>query len=200
MISSLTESTMKQYNVYLLQWKNFCESYNADFYNPSIKNILEFLTESYHDGASFGTINSQRCAISLISKEKIGADPLVSRFVKGIAKLKPVKPKYHCTWDVSIALNYIKKFHPLIDLTLKQVSDKAVLLLALSTAHRVQTLASINIENILETSEGLEIKIPDAIKTSGPGKYQPVLYLPRFKDCPEQSIYIYEALRLKHGV
>ncbi|OXU26260.1 hypothetical protein TSAR_007120 [Trichomalopsis sarcophagae] len=37
-------------------------------------------------------------------------------------------------------------------------------------------------------AEGLEIRIPDLIKTSGPGRFQPLLILPRFKDDPQLCV------------
>ncbi|OXU19213.1 hypothetical protein TSAR_014910, partial [Trichomalopsis sarcophagae] len=55
---------------------------------------------------------------------------------------------------------------------------------ALSTAHRTQTIASIEINNIVITDRGAEIKIPDIIKTSGPNRFQPLLVLPKFTDNP----------------
>ena len=38
-------------------------------------------------------------------------------------------------------------------------------------AHRAQTLAFIKLSNIYETTKGLATKIPEMIKTSGPGRF-----------------------------
>lgn len=61
-------------------------------------------------------------------------------------------------------LEYLKKLHPLKNLKLKEVVEKITILLALSTAHRLQTLALINIENIKTSATGITVKIPDIIK------------------------------------
>lgn len=53
--------------------------------------------------------------------------------------------------------------------------------MALSIAHRLQTLALINIDNISKSSSGIMIKIPDLIKTSRPRPFQLDLYLPFFE-------------------
>ena len=74
--------------------------------------------------------------------------------------------------------------HPLEKLSLKELSYKLIMLLALNTAHRVQTLKYINLENIREITNGFEIKIPDNIKTSGLGRYQPLLLIPKFSKKP----------------
>ena len=133
---------------------------------------------------SCGTLNTYRSAISLISPNKIGEDILISRFLKGVFRLKPTKPKYEVTWDVSVVLNYLKTLYPLDVLSLKDLTLKTITLLALSTAHRAQTLAAIKISNIHITNSGLIIKVSDVIKTSGPGRNQPSFIIPRFVDDP----------------
>jgi len=60
-----------------------------------------------------------------------------------------------------------------------------VLLLALGTAHRTQTLAAIKLSNVKRSPEGYEIEIPDRIKTSRPGTFQPLLVLPVFSENPK---------------
>ena len=182
LIASLAPATAKQYESALHRWGQFCNQNYFEFYAPSRKSLLSFLTVSFKEGASYSTLNTYRSAVSLISQDKLGEDVLVSRFLKGAYRLKPSKPKYPVTWDVSVVLKHLKTLHPLEKLSLKELTEKTVVLLALCTPHRTQTLASIKISNICATPRGLEIKIPDAIKTSGPGRFQPLLILPKFKD------------------
>ena len=137
----------------------------------------------------YGTLNTLRSAISLISSNKIGKDEIVTRFLTGCFKTRPSKPKYDYTWDVGIVIKFLSKLHPLKDLSLKELSIKTATLLALSTAHRMQTLSLIKISNFRETSNGLEIRITDTIKTSGPDTYQPLLIIPKFEKHPEICVY-----------
>lgn len=74
------------------------------------------------------------------------------------------------------------------------LASKLATLLALVTAHRIQTLALIQIQNIEENSEGIEIKIPLRVKTSRKDVLQPTLFLPFFRDCLD----ICAATTLKH--
>lgn len=120
----------------------------------------------------------------MISSEDISDNALISRFVKGCAKKRPSKPRYDSTWDVDPVLKELEKWFPLNSLDMKTLSYKLVVLLALGTSHRLQTLASIKVDNIVETQCGIEIRIPDHIKTSKKGKPQPVLKLPKFEDRP----------------
>lgn len=181
MLASLSNSTLKQYGCALSQWRDFATKEKIDFYDVNVKTVLKFLAERFNLGASYGTLNSCRSALSLISKEKIGEHPHITRFMKGIFRLKPSRPKYAQTWDVSIVLNYLQNID---DTNLENLTYKTVLLLALSTAHRAQTLSKIKISNIRHVNDGLEIKIPELIKTSGPGRYQPILQLPFFVNKP----------------
>ncbi|XP_023316861.1 uncharacterized protein LOC111694154 [Trichogramma pretiosum] len=124
--------------------------------------------------------------MSLISKDKIGENTDISRFMKGVYRLKPVKPKYDYTWDVSIVLDFLE----LLDVqTIENLTIKTILLLALSTAQRAQTLSLIKISNIVISNRGLEIKIPDRIKTSKVGNNQPLLQLPKLIEKPDLCVY-----------
>lgn len=185
MLASLADSTITQYKSSLQQWKMYCEKKKLNFFEPSCDNVIHFLTECFKAGASYGTLNSHRSAISLISKNKIGEDRLVTRFLKGVFRLKPAQPRYTFTWDVSIVLRYLEKLYPLENLSFKDLTRKTAMLLALCTAHRAQTLTSINIHNIVKLTGRLEIRVPDIIKTSGPGRFQPSIIITPFKEKPE---------------
>lgn len=188
MLNSLAASTVKQYTSALLQWKKFCLGYGGQFFNPDLRDVLNFLTQAFVNGSAYGSINTMRCAISLISPDKVGDNPLVNRLMRGIYRANPQAPRYQATWDVAIVLDYLKKLHPLNSLPLSVLAEKTVMLLALSTAHRSQTLAKIELQNIVTTSDGVQIRITETIKTSGPGRAQPLLLLPFFKDNPRLCV------------
>ena len=176
-LSSIDKSTLRQYATSLKQWQEFCTRKNLDFFEVKTKHFLKFLVERYNAGASYGILNSCRSAISLVSKTKIGEHPNVKRVMKGVFRQRPPRPKYESTWDVSIVLEYLEKFNER-DLDLEKITLKTVMLLALSTAQRAQTITKIRLSNIKRVPDGLEIRIPDLLKTSGPGRFQSVLQLP----------------------
>lgn len=68
-------------------------------------------------------------------------------------------------------------------------------LLALVTAHRIQTLSLICIDNISINEDNINITIPELIKTSAPGRPQPNVILPFFKGncsiCPATTLQCY---------
>ena len=100
--------------------------------------------------------------------------------------MRPSRPKYDQTWDPKIVLDF---YENLInkDLNLKDLSKKLVLLLALITGHRMQTLSLIKIANIRKTESRLETRIPDRIKTSKRNATQSLLILPLY---PNQKICV----------
>nr|CAI5861103.1 unnamed protein product [Callosobruchus analis] len=90
------------------------------------------------------------------------------------------------------------EWYPFDKLSLKQLTFKMVILLALISGQRLQTLANININHIKETKDELQVFIVAKIKTSGRNRLQPVLTLPFFKEKPELCLasLIIEYLRI----
>ncbi|EZA52177.1 hypothetical protein X777_08690 [Ooceraea biroi] len=187
--ASIAESTRKQYAGPLTQWWwVFCVDQGIDPYQPREEEVIKFLTKKFEDGAAYGSLNSIRSAISLISGSSIGQNRNISRFFKGVFMLRPTKPKYDRIWDVSVAFQKIEEWFPLNELALDCLGERLVLLLALGTAHRAQTLALIKLSNMKHNVEGYEVEISDRIKTSRPGAYQPLLILPYFSENPKLCI------------
>ncbi|CAD6206426.1 GSCOCG00012690001-RA-CDS, partial [Cotesia congregata] len=181
MLDSITESTVKQYEGCLKKWLFFADQERIDAFNPQNTDVIKFLADRFSKGAKYGTINSTRAAISLISQNNLSKDAMISRFVRGTFKKRPTRPKYAETWNTEQVLAYIETIEDINKLRLKELSEILTTLLILITAHRMQTLALINIKDITRSSTGLSIKIPDLIKTSRPGKEQPILTVPFFK-------------------
>ncbi|KAK4886007.1 hypothetical protein RN001_002278 [Aquatica leii] len=181
-LSSITDSTCNQYESALRDWCLFCKSSSADPYKNDKKLVLQFLTHKFNNGLSYNSLNSIRSALSLALGPQLGQNSDIKRFFRGIYKLKPNRPKYDVTWDPQVVLNYISSLDVNKNLTLETLTKKLITLLALSTAQRMQIFALIKRSNIYVKTNGIEIKIPDAIKTSGPNKFQPLLFLPWFKD------------------
>ncbi|EZA61955.1 hypothetical protein X777_08630, partial [Ooceraea biroi] len=184
MLNSITASTLHQYQAPLKLWWNFSYENNINVFNAETPAIIAFLTKRFKEGASYSTLNSTRSAISLISSRDISGDVLISRLFKGIFKQRPVRPKYASIWDTTPVIKYLEKLHPLKQLKPKDAAEKTATLLALATAHRLQTLALIKTNNIAVSNTGITIKIPDLIKTSKVGSFQPEINLPFFTEKP----------------
>lgn len=184
MLASLSNNTLQQYSVTYKLWWHFCNVNNYDTFYSSVPTVLSFLSEQFNRGTSYGSLNSHRSAMSFLLGHNVGSDERVQRLLKGAFKQKPSFPKYCTTWDPQVVLNYIANWYPNRELNREQITKKLVILLALCTAQRVQTISLIKVENIAICSNGISIAIKDIIKTSAMGREQPTLHLPYFKDNP----------------
>lgn len=174
---------MSQYTTSLNLWREFCK-YNKDTNqdNPERSAVLKFLSQQADKGAAYGTLNTHRSALSLISEGNIGKDPLITRFLKGCFRLKPVKAKYSKTWDVKDVLDYLKTIDQ--NSSFKLISFKTLMLIVLATAQRAQTMSSIKVENIHFDETGATILVDDLLKTTRPENPHLVLNLPYFTHDP----------------
>nr|CAH7717736.1 unnamed protein product [Callosobruchus chinensis] len=123
---------------------------------------------------SYSSLNTYRAALNLIIHQSSNDDKILKRFWKGVYNIRPPKPKYQSTWDPQPVLSFLKGLNPLDSLSLELLTKKLIMLLALSSGHKVQTL--------------IEIKISKRIKTSGKNKLQPILILPFIKECPDLCV------------
>lgn len=205
MLSSLSPGTLKQYNTTYKGWWTFCLKYCLDVYSASVPQILQFLTEKFEANAGYSTLNTDRSALSLLINTKIGNDDRITRFLKGVYRLRPSKPRYNETWDPAKVLHYLTTWPENSELTLEKLTKKMAVLLALASAQRVQTLSLIKIENIHTSDTKIIIYITDITKTSIATKTHPAIHLPFFtqnsKICPSSVLqtYIERTSSLRNG-
>lgn len=155
---------------------------NIDPLSAEDREVISCLTRKYAEGASFATLNTLRSAIALINTENNSDSKLLSRFFRATFLNRPPAPKYDNTWDVTTVLEEIRKWGENVALNLEKLSLKLVMLLALGSAFRCQTLALIKLSNIRFSSRGAEIFIKDHTKTARIGASQPYAFFPFFED------------------
>lgn len=187
-LASITQATASQYSKPIKLWWSFCKRRQLNCFRPSVSDFLDFLASLLDEVNSFSTLNSYRSAISLITLDELGSHPLIKRFFRGVAALKPQRPRYEFIWDPSPVIAHLAALYPYDNLSLEVISKKLVTLLALTTAQRMQTLAAIQVSNIT-VADSIIIKIPARLKTSGIGKSQPLLIFKPFVDVPEICVF-----------
>ena len=84
--------------------------------------------------------------------------------------IRPSLPKYVVTWDVHIVFNYIKSLPPLEQCSLKILSHRLVILLALTTTQRDQTLSYLDLDYMVKKNSEIIFYIPTLLKQTRPGK------------------------------
>lgn len=124
---------------------------------------------------------------------RAGNHPLVNRLMRGIFNLKPTMPRYHDTWEVKPVLTKLKQMEPLQTLSLKDLTLKLVMLMALTQAARVQTLHLLVLKNISIQENSISVWLGGNIKQCRPGfNVQFVRFLAYAKD---KSLCVCRTLR-----
>ena len=176
-MASMAESTKGQYDYHLRKFKDFCLSKNhSDFTKINVNLGVEFLTDIYQSGKSYRTINVARSALSQFvsvsdSMYSFGNHPLVTRFMKGVYRLRTPTPKYDVTWDVSPLLSHLRS---LSEDSLSSLTHKCVTLLAISTGQQMQTLAALDLAFMIRDDHSVTFTIAKPLKTSQAGSLNQV--------------------------
>ena len=121
--------------------------------NPLSATVgVNFLAILYDEGMGYSALNTARSALSTVftlqNNQTFGIHPLVTRFMKGVFETRPSLPRYSETWDVNVVLDYIAGLGQPEDQDLKMLTYKTVMLLALLTSQRRQTLHALDITNM----------------------------------------------------
>lgn len=183
LLCSWRTTTHKQYAVHLKKWAIFCGEREIAPYSPSIVEVLEFLHSQLH--LSYSSLNTARSALSCIitlDQIPVGKHPLVCRFLKGAFERKPPSNRYYAIWDVQTVLQFLKTFSPNKSLSLKELSLKVSMLLALVTIQRKQTLLQLSIaDECLKTTQSEFVFILSGhVKQSRPNYPVPPVIIPRY--------------------
>ena len=134
--------------------------------------MLDFLTFLFDKEYSYSSINVARSALSaygiIIHNVAVGENATVIRFLKGVFNLRPPKPRYCNIWDVSKVLLFLQKLSPVRNFSLKELTLKLVMLIALTSATRVQTLHLLSIVNMLKSFKSFTLFFDGLLKQNRP--------------------------------
>ena len=158
--------------------------------------MLDFLTELYNTGLDYSAINTARSAISSIllstGAVSFGSRPLVVRFLRGVYNSRPSLPRHTEIWDVRIVLDKLREMSPASTLALKELTYKLVMLIALVSAQRGQTIPLLNIKNMTKTGSSYFFAITELTKTKKPGHKADIITLMAFT--PDIRLCVYHCL------
>ena len=146
-------STHKQYSTYINKWTTFCCQRKVDPLRPTVICVLEFLQSLFDQGLSYATLNTARSAISNLdlhsvltgTSKPVGQHPLVCRYLRGVFNQRKPVSKYTTIWPVDKVLDHLNDLWPLERLSTKERTYKLVMLTALTTGQRCQTLTFLDI-------------------------------------------------------
>ncbi|XP_071483612.1 uncharacterized protein [Diadema antillarum] len=175
--ASWRASTQRQYCTYIRKWRKFCTLKKESHLHAKINFVLEFFTHMfYEENLSYSAINSARSALAtfLVLEDEqftVSTHPLLSRFMRGVFQLRPPRPRYSEIWDVNIVFRYLRSLAPANSLSLKQLTMKLCMLLALISTQRVQTLHCLNLDSMILKQSMVSFKVNEHLKQSRPGNF-----------------------------
>ena len=177
-LRSWSAGIQKQYQLpYIAKWHRFCAEREINPYNPPLNIVLDFLVHLHNQDLEYTTINIAKNAISAIilpqGTTTIGSHQIISRFMKGIYRSKPPRPKYQTTCDVQPVLTYLPFLGTANNLDLQTLSLKLLMLVALVSAQRGQSLHMLEITLMKQDESSFEFLLPKHVKKSRPG-YTPL--------------------------
>ena len=168
------KGTQTAYNSCWRQWSSWCHTRQADPFHTSVENIADFLAELYARGYEYRTINNYRSAISALHAEmegkKVGKHELICQLMTGIFNKNPPTPRYTQMWDVNKVLSYIISMKNDQDLSLKEITLKLCMLMALASASRSSEIHKLDIGNMSFCSEKIVFTLSKLTKSRQVGQ------------------------------
>ena len=120
--------------------------------------------------------------LSSVDGVVVGQHPLVSRLLKGAYNLRPPQPCYSLTWDVQSVLDTLKSTPPAPE-TLKQLTQRLTMLLALTGARRCSELQKLDVRHMSVSGGFVRFTLPTLAKNQRPGDKPKEYTFPAFPDC-----------------
>ena len=200
MLKSWRTKTNKSYDSLFGKWYSWCSSRGSDPFSGPIKEVVNFLAYLHKEGYQYRSLNSYRSAISSVHERidgyTVGQHPLVTRLMKGVFNDRPPLPKYTCTWNVQRVLSHMTSWGSNSSLSIKQLSWKTAMLLALTRPSRSADLSQLNVCGKQYKPQGVAFAPGCLAKQSRQGKPITEFFFPSFPHdpglCPVVTLKAYE--------
>ena len=184
------------------RWSGWCEERKVNPLSAGIQQFLNFLTSLFQEGLQYRTINSIRSAVSSthnpLEGNPIGQHPLVKQLLRGTYNSRPPQPRYVHTWDVDVVLEHIKELGENKNLSLKTLSCKLVVLMALTSANRVSEIHALDLRFRYYKSDGVLFKLASLTKKRQLGSSLKECFFSSFGEdnrlCVVQCLKQYESM------
>ena len=118
---------------------------------------------------------------------------MVIRFIKGVYNLRPPISRYTHIWDVDKVLIYLRKLSPVRKISLKDLTLKLTMLMALVNTARCQTLHLLSVNNLKKLSSEFILQLDSLVKQSRPGVNTSYFHLKCYP--PDRRLCVYTVLK-----
>ncbi|XP_064482864.1 uncharacterized protein LOC135395698 [Ornithodoros turicata] len=187
--ASWRNATKLSYSSCWRKWDSWCSARALTPFSPPLAEVLNFLAHlHFGEHLAYRTINCYRSALSQVigpcEGYSLGEHPAVTRLLKGVFNLNPSRPRYSSTWSVEAVTSFFSSLGANQSLSLRLLTYKLAMLLALTTASRSSDLALLSLEGIRREALGWELPINGPRKTSKPSKPWPSMFIPALPQEP----------------
>ena len=202
LLKSTRVKTNRSYDSLFGKWHSWCDRRGTDPFCGPVSEVVNFLAQLFAEGYSYNSLNSYRSAISSVHEKveglNVGQHPLVTRLLKGAFNDRPHLPKYSSTWDVQVVLDHLHSLGKNETLSLKHMTWKTVMLLALTRPSRSADLSSLDLKLRTFRVDGVKFSPSRLSKQSRQGKSIETFFFPSYPDtpelCPVRALKAYEKL------
>ncbi len=141
-------------HLYALKWSVFsacCQDRDLDPVTSDLSVVLSFLQEMLDKQRASSSIKDYAAAIAVfhapIAGRSVGRNSAVVQFFQGARRINPQRPRTVPPWDLPTVLKGLERppFEPLQSTSLRALSFKSALLLALASVKRVGDLQALSI-------------------------------------------------------
>ena len=173
LVAAWRKGTSSAYSSAWGKWDSWCREREVNPVLAPIECVLEFLTHEFNIGKAYRTLNVYRSAISsthpMIDSLRVGEHPLVVQLLKGAYNLRPPLPRYSSTWEVAKVVSFLDQLGSNGSLSLKDLSQKLGLLLALTAMERESEVIAHDLRYRQFSPEGVIFHLPELTKKSRVG-------------------------------
>lgn len=150
----------KSFNSSFGRWARWFGERNRNPFSDPISDVANFLAELFEQGYQYCSLNAYCSSISSahekVDGQPVGQHPTIVRALKGAYNKRPSLPRYSTTWEVSKVTSYIVALGDNDSLSLKILSLKLVMLLALTRPSRSNNLSNFSLKAMRVLPEGIQ--------------------------------------------
>ena len=205
LLASWRPKTQSNYDSLFSKWSRWCSQRNRNPVEGPVEDVANFLADLFKEGYLYRSLNSYRSAISALYSKvdgySVGQHPLITRMLKGVFNERPPVAKYSAFWDVGMVQKYLKGLGTDDTLSLRLLTIKLVMLMALTRPARSVDLSKLDIGARSFSQAGVTFKALHLSKQSRASKPLADFFYPRYPEdptiCPVVTLQAYEARKLE---
>jgi len=192
--------TNSNYGSSFSKWASWCQQWNRDPLSGPIEDVANFLADLYAKGYQYHSLNACRSAISstheMVDGVSVWNHSMITRLLKGVFHSRPPQPRYSSFWNVGSMIDYLRKLGSNDSLTLKQLTMKMAMLLALTRPSHSADFSRLDLKTRLYKLNEVIFKPTHLAKQSKSCRPVADFFLPSFPEdsivCPMVTLMAYE--------